>query len=56
MVLAMRDKIIERGIADADELKRVDAEVRALLADPDSLTMPHLALPCLGRISSTKET
>lgn len=56
MVLAMRDKTTERGIADADELKRVDTEVRAHLADPDSLTMPHLAFPCLGRISSTKET
>ncbi len=55
LVVAMRDKIIERGIADSEELEKVDAEVRAHLSDPDTLILPHLYFLAWGRKPNTKE-
>ena len=49
LVLAMREKIVERGIADADDLETADTQVRAHLADPHTLVLPHLYFLAWGR-------
>jgi hypothetical protein len=49
LIGSMRAKILERGIASAQELDEVDQAVRAHLADPHTLVMPHLAFQACGR-------
>jgi SAM-dependent methyltransferase len=49
LVASMRPKILAAGIATERELDRVDQEVRAHLADPDTLVMPHLLMLAWGR-------
>jgi SAM-dependent methyltransferase len=49
LVRTMRPKILERGIATERELDELDQAVRAHLADPDTLVMPHVLFLAWGR-------
>ncbi len=49
LVRSMHEKIVERGIASADELDRLDRQVRDHLADPQTLIMTCLYFLAWGR-------
>jgi hypothetical protein len=49
LIRSMRAKILERGIASAQEPDEVDQAVRAHLDDPHTLVMPHLLIQACGR-------
>jgi SAM-dependent methyltransferase len=49
LVRAMRPKIVERGIANEQELDDLDQAVREHLNDPHSLVMPNLFFLAWGR-------
>ena len=52
LVRSMRPKIIDRGIADEQELDQLDRAVRQHLADPRTLVMPNLYFLAWGRKSA----
>lgn len=49
LVQSMRPKILERGIADEQELDALDRKARDHLANPDALVIPHLLFLVWGR-------
>jgi ubiquinone/menaquinone biosynthesis C-methylase UbiE len=49
LVANMTAKIIERGVADADELEKLDQQVRQHLAEPDTMAVPCLYFLAWGR-------
>jgi SAM-dependent methyltransferase len=49
LVRSLHPVIVYLGLADARELAELDAAVRAHLADPGTLMMPHLMVTVLGR-------
>lgn len=49
LVQSMRPKILERGLADDEELDELDRAARDHLADPHTLAMPHLLFLAWGR-------
>jgi SAM-dependent methyltransferase len=49
LVRSMRGKILERGLIGEDELDSLDATVRERLADPTTVTVPHLLFKAWGR-------
>jgi hypothetical protein len=49
LVLSMRPVILELGLADERELSELDHQVREHVADPRTLTMPHLLFVARGR-------
>jgi SAM-dependent methyltransferase len=49
LVRSVRPMILERGLCDERELTELDRAVRAHLADPRTLMMPHLLVVAWGR-------
>jgi hypothetical protein len=49
LVRSMRAKIVGYGLADEAELQQLDGQVREHLADPHTLTLPHLYVLAWGR-------
>jgi SAM-dependent methyltransferase len=49
LVRSLRHRIIAAGLASESELTDVEAAVRAHLADPRTLVMPHLLMTAWGR-------
>lgn len=49
LVRSMRSVVVERGLADSAELAELDRAVRAHLADPRTVMMPHLIFAVWGR-------
>jgi SAM-dependent methyltransferase len=49
LVRSMRSKILERGLASAQELDELDRAAREHLADPDTLVVSHLLFLAWGR-------
>jgi hypothetical protein len=49
LVLSMRPVILELGLANERELNELDHQVREHVADPRTLTMPHLLFVVRGR-------
>jgi SAM-dependent methyltransferase len=49
LVLSMRAKIVQRGIASEHELAELDQVLRLHLADPATLVIPHLFVLTWGR-------
>jgi ubiquinone/menaquinone biosynthesis C-methylase UbiE len=49
LVLSMRPVILKLGLADERELNELDHQVREHVADPRTLTMPHLLFVVRGR-------
>ncbi len=49
LVRSMRSKIIDRGIADAEELDELDRAAREYLDDPHTVVLPHLLFLTWGR-------
>ena len=49
LVRSLRPKILELGLSDERELAGLDRAVREHIADPRTLTMPHLLFVARGR-------
>jgi hypothetical protein len=49
LVRSLRPAILELGLCDERDLDGLDQEVRAHLADPRTLMMPHLLVSATGR-------
>jgi SAM-dependent methyltransferase len=49
LVRSMRSKIVARGLISDSELEELDRAVRAHLAEPGTLTVPHLLFSAWGR-------
>ena len=49
LIRSMRAKIVERGLIGETELDELDRAVRAHLAEPATLTVPHLLFSAWGR-------
>jgi ubiquinone/menaquinone biosynthesis C-methylase UbiE len=53
LIRSMRPQIIELGLADADELDRLDAAARAHLEDPNVIVLPTVTFLAWGRKPAT---